>query len=196
MGGTAAEQLQTIHTLPNGNLLLAGHMDSGVGFFGGVRPRGNDDDSFIAEINEHGKSFGRRPGSLDMTVPGQSPQISMEISMWLVSPTHQYLMLVALLRKSVVTTPSLLNWTHSVKFYGLDFGASGHDECFSLELDSEGNLLLAGYFRGDWSIGEDTYTSQGHWYPDGFLLKIDTEAELSGPLRAARVQPSCFTTLT
>ena len=56
MGGTAADQLRAIHTLPNGNLLLAGHMDSGVGFFGGVRlARGNDDDSFIAEINEHGE---------------------------------------------------------------------------------------------------------------------------------------------
>ena len=59
-----------------------------------------------------------------------------------------------------------------------NFGASGHDECFSLELDSEGNLLLAGYFRGDWSIGEDTYTAQGTKYPDGFLLKIDTEGQV------------------
>ena len=66
MGGTAADQLRAIHTLPNGNLLLAGHMDSGVGFFGDFRLARGQRRRFLYRRDQRawGNPLGEDPGDL------------------------------------------------------------------------------------------------------------------------------------
>ena len=51
------------------------------------------------------------------------------------------------------------------------FGGTANDLGYALALDSDNNLILAGFFSGEMDIGEDHLTSQG--LADIFLAKLD-----------------------
>lgn len=59
--------------------------------------------------------------------------------------------------------------------WAIEAGGTGAQYAYDVAVDSDGNVVVAGVFQGEFSIGTTTFTSQG---TDGFLLKLDAEGEL------------------